>query len=64
MKILPKNHNERFDLLDKYLPEVYKKVSELFKKYRESYNLRLTKLDASKVKEYAYELRDIVKNKK
>ncbi len=63
IKLLPKNHNERFNLLRKYFNNIYQKIIELFKKYRESYNLRLKKEDALILKAYAYELRDFIKNK-
>ncbi len=63
IKRLPKKHSERFSLLEKYFNNVYQKVTELFKKYRESYNLRLKKEDALKSRAYAYELRDFIKNK-
>ena len=61
-KILPKNHNERFQLLEKYFPEISKKITELFMIYRESYNLRMKEEDAYKMEEYANEIRDIVEN--
>ncbi len=63
-KIAVKNHNERFDLLKKYYPEIYERVFVLFKKYRDSYNLRLQKEDAVLLKEYAYELKRIAADKK
>ncbi len=63
IKIIPKNHNERFSLLEKYFNNIYGKVIELFKKYRESYNLRLKKEDALNLKAFAYELRDFIKSK-
>lgn len=63
-KIVVKNHNERFDLLRKYYPEAYDKVFKLFRKYRDSYNLRLKEEDALSLKKYAYELKRIVENKK
>ena len=63
-KILPKNHNERFDLLKKYYPAIYSKMINLFKKYRESYSLRLTEADAKKMEEYADEIRNFKWNKK
>jgi hypothetical protein len=62
-KIVIKNHNERFDLLKKYYPEIYEKVFSLFKKYRDSYNLRLNKEDALQLKDYAYELKTIISSK-
>ena len=64
MKIMPKNHNDRFSLLDKYFHEIYTNVSELFKTYIKSYNLRLDKDDVIKVKNYANGLKDFVINKK
>ena len=64
IKLLPKNHNERFDLLEKYFQQIFNKVKELFEKYRESYNLRLTKEDALNLKNYAHEIRNIVNSKK
>ncbi|MDP1695479.1 MAG: hypothetical protein Q8L29_01040 [archaeon] len=63
IKILPKNHNERFDLLKTHFKEIYQKVIALFKKYRESYNLRLSKEDALELKSYAYEIKNFIGNK-
>ncbi len=63
IKILPKNHNERFQLLEKYFPEIHNKLKEFFHLYRESYNLRLKKEDALKIKEYVNELKNIATNK-
>ena len=60
IKILPKNHNERFDLLKIHFTDIYSKIIELFKKYRDSYNLRLKKEDALRLKEYAYELKNYI----
>lgn len=64
IKVFPKNHNERFDLLKKYFEEIYKKITGLFKVYRKSYNLRLKKEDAEVVRNYANELKKSVRNKK
>lgn len=63
IKILPKNHNERFSLLKIHFKEIYEKIIELFKKYRESYNIKLTEKDAIKLKDYSYELRNFIQNK-
>ncbi len=63
IKITPKNHNERFDLIKTHYPEIHKRVLELFKKYRESYNLRLKKEDANSLEAYANEIRKFVENK-
>ena len=63
-KITPKSHNERFSLLRSYFKEIYNAVSELFKTYTSSYNLRLGKEDAIKIKKYANELKNFVINKK
>ena len=64
MKIIPKNHNERFSILEKYFKEIYTKVSELFQTYTASYNLRLEEKDANKLKNYAYELKNSILDKK
>jgi len=63
-KIVVKNHNERFDILKKYYPNIYEKVFKVFKKYRESYNLRLKSEDAAILKDHAYEIRRIIEDKK
>jgi len=60
IKILPKNHNERFDLLKKYFAKIYEEVLNLFETYRNSYNLRLKKEDALALKSYAYELKNFI----
>jgi len=64
MRIFPKNHNERFEFLKKYFSDVYDEIVVLFKTYRDSYNLRLKKEDAEAVREYAFKLKKIVRNKK
>lgn len=64
IKLLPKNHNERFSLLKKYFEDIYSKVSELFETYIKSYNLRLLESDAKKIGEYANEIYNVVRNKK
>lgn len=64
IKILPKNHLERFSLLKRYYNNIYEKVSELFKLYTASYNTRLNKRDSTIIKQYANELKNYIKNKK
>ncbi|MBS3080221.1 hypothetical protein J4221_02010 [Candidatus Pacearchaeota archaeon] len=64
IKIMPKNHNERFPLLKTYFKESYKDISELFDIYTKSYNLRLEKKDADKLKKYANEFKNNILNKK
>jgi uncharacterized protein (UPF0332 family) len=64
IKIITKNHNERFNLLKKYFGQIYQNMSRLFKIYRDSYNLRLKKEDAQAVRNYAHEIKDIVAGKK
>ncbi len=58
IRIIPKNHNERFSILKKYFKEIYNKVSGFFELYTKSYNLRLGKEQAVKLKNYAYELKN------
>lgn len=64
MKILPKNHNQRFSLLEKYFKKIYENVSSLFKIYTKSYNLRLSKNEAIKFKNYANELKSFTISEK
>jgi len=64
MKIIPKNHNERFSILEKYFSDIYLEISKLFQIYTRSYNLRMTKEDAIKLKNYAYGLKDSFISKK
>ena len=64
IRVFPKNHNERFQLLEKYFKDIYDKIFKLFKKYRESYNLRLKKEDALELGLFANELKTLISNKK
>ena len=64
IKLIPKNHNQRFSLLSKYFQEIYTRVSELFVVYTKSYNLRLDFDEAIKFKEYSNELKNIIRSKK
>lgn len=57
IRTLPKNHNERFRLLNIHFNDIYHEVSSLFNLYKRSYNLRLTKEDTIKLKHYANELK-------
>lgn len=59
IKSMPKNHTERFSLLKMYFPDIYRKVSNLFGTYTRSYNFRLGKDVAVKLKEYAYVLKAV-----
>jgi len=63
IRVLPKNHTERFSLLNKYFPNTHSKVSILFKTYVKTYNLRLGIKEVIRVKEYAYQLKNSIKNK-
>ena len=63
IKILPKNHNDRFNLLKKYFEDIYSEISSLFKIYTKSYNLRMGKKDVIKLQRYANELRNKINKK-
>lgn len=63
IKLMPKNHTERFNLLKKYFSNIYVKSSELFKTYVNSYNLRLGKEEAKKLENYANELKNFINKK-
>ncbi len=64
LKIIPKNHNERFSLLKRYFSEIYGNVSHLFEAYTKSYNFCMNEEEARKVREYANELKRRVCDKK
>ncbi len=64
IKRLPKNHNDRFNLLKIYFGEIYIKVNLLFEIYIKSYNLRTNLKEVLALKNYSNELKGIVKNKK
>ncbi|MCK5449340.1 hypothetical protein KAI32_00575 [Candidatus Pacearchaeota archaeon] len=64
IRIIPKNHNHRFNLLETYFEEIHQGVSKLFKTYIQSYNLNMGKSEAQKLKEYANELKNTCLNKK
>lgn len=59
IRILPKNHSERFLFLKMHFEEAYKIVNPLFNKYTTSYNLRLDKKDALIFKENVEKLKGI-----
>ena len=63
IKTMPKNHNDRFSLLRNYFRDIHNRVSELFKTYIRSYNLRLGKEDAIKLRDYANELKNFINKK-
>ncbi len=50
INLLPKNHQERFDLLKLNFPDTYSLVSSLFSRYRKTYNSRADKNDANTTK--------------
>lgn len=47
---VPHNHKDRFELLEKFFPEIYEEVSSLFKIYRKTYSQNVEKEDLEKVK--------------
>ncbi len=64
IKRLPKNHNDRFNLLRIYFENIYIKVNSLFEIYIKSYNLRTNLKEVLAIKNYSNELQRIVQNKK
>jgi len=64
IKRIPKNHSERFELLESNFPELNKKIREAFQKYRDSYNLRLKKEDALAIRDLANETKKLASDKK
>jgi cell shape-determining protein MreC len=64
IKRLPKNHVDRFILLESYFSEIYKGVSEFFKEYTFSYNSIIVEKEVIKLKKYVAEIQELVRNKK
>jgi len=60
-RVLPKNHTERFHFVKLYFTEAYFQLSPLFKKYTDSYNLRLSKEDALILKENVEKFKKLFK---
>ena len=56
IRLLPKNHSERFLLLKIHYPEIEQKVSKLFSLYTNSYNLQVKEKDAKTLKTFADEM--------
>ena len=47
---LPKNHSERFRILEEYFKEIYKIVDEVFDKYTDSYSKPVLKETCEAIK--------------
>ena len=47
---LPKNHSERFRILEQYFKEVYEIVDEIFDKYTDSYSKPILKETCESIK--------------
>jgi len=57
--LLPKNHTERFQILERDEPQAYSLLSPLFSKYRDSYNTRLSRKDALELSENVKKLKKL-----
>ena len=57
--LLPKNHQERFLFLKLHFREIEELVSSLFKKYTDSYNLRMNRKDATEIKENVKRIKEL-----
>lgn len=53
---LPFNHKNRFELLEKFFPEIYEISSPLFKIYRKTYSQEVRKEDLENVKKGTFEI--------
>ena len=62
IKSLPKNHNDRFNLLKIYFKNIHDKVSFLFEIYVRSYNLKMNLKEVLLLKDYSDELNRFVKD--
>ncbi len=63
IKRLPKNHKDRFIILENYFKDIYLVVSKLFKPYTDSYNLKSTREESLKFRENAEKIEKFVRDK-
>ena len=57
--LTPNNHNERFRLLEKGFPLIYKSIDNVFKTYQDTYSMPISKESCSLVKN---EIKKIITN--
>lgn len=57
---LPKNHTERFLFLNVHYKEIEEKLSKIFKKYTDSYNMKMSEEDALNLKKNVEEIRNLL----
>ncbi|MBU0757918.1 MAG: hypothetical protein KKG59_03700 [Nanoarchaeota archaeon] len=55
-----KNHKDRFDLLREHFPELHRRASKMFKYYRDSYDIPLTKDTVLKIKQVVEFAKEVV----
>ncbi|HLC70998.1 MAG TPA: hypothetical protein VJI32_03265 [Candidatus Nanoarchaeia archaeon] len=58
-RLLPKNHRERFLFLEMNWKEAYELISPLFNEYTDSYNLRIRREQAARVRTSVEKLKKI-----
>lgn len=56
---LPKNHSERFRILEQYFKEVYEIVDEVFDKYTDSYSKPILKETCETIKNGIKKIKEI-----
>lgn len=62
IKRLPKNHKDRFSLIEIYFKEIHERVSYFFEVYVRPYNLKVKKEDVLNLEKYANELKEIIRD--
>ena len=58
LNLEPKNHGERFFILRRYYPDVYRIVDRFFSFYRDAYERRITKREAGELRNAVLRLTD------
>ncbi|MFH1063683.1 MAG: hypothetical protein V1729_01235 [Candidatus Woesearchaeota archaeon] len=61
LKKLPKNHNERFRILEQHFPDTYNIVDDIFSNYTDAYSKPVLKETCEKIKDG---IRKIIRNNK
>tara|TARA_Y100000296_G_C5000468_1_gene169926 strand:- start:169 stop:504 length:336 start_codon:yes stop_codon:yes gene_type:complete len=57
--LLPKNHTERFLFMKMHFTKANSLVSKIFKKYTDTYNLRMSEKDVNYFKENAKKIKEL-----
>ncbi|CAB50422.1 hypothetical protein [Pyrococcus abyssi] len=61
LNLEPKNHGERFSILRRYYPDLYRTVDKFFNFYRDAYERRITKREVGELRNEVLRLTDRIR---